>query len=226
VLGLVRARRGDPGAQPLLDEAWELAEPTGEPSRLGPPAVARAEAAWLTGHSEAVAAATEAALALAIDRSDLLLAGELELWRGRAALPRTAPELIEPKPCSAYDDALVLLDSGDEEQLRTALDVLQQLGAAPAAAIAVRRLRELGARGVPRGPRRATLENPAGLTKRELEVLVLVASGLRDSEIAGRLVLSERTVGHHVRAVLRKLGVRNRSQASAEAVRLGLVPQR
>jgi DNA-binding CsgD family transcriptional regulator len=79
---------------------------------------------------------------------------------------------------------------------------------------------------VPRGPRRATLENPAGLTKRELEVLVLVASGLRDSEIAGRLVLSERTVGHHVRAVLRKLGVRNRSQASAEAVRLGLVPQR
>jgi DNA-binding CsgD family transcriptional regulator/tetratricopeptide (TPR) repeat protein len=226
VLGLVRARRGDPGAQPLLDEGWELAEPTGEPSRLGPPAVARAEAAWLTGHSEAVAAATEAALALAIDRSDLLLAGELELWRGRAGLPRTAPELIEPKPCSAYDDALVLLDSGDEEQLRTALDVLQQLGAAPAAAIAVRRLRELGARGVPRGPRRATLENPAGLTKRELEVLVLVASGLRDSEIAGRLVLSERTVGHHVRAVLRKLGVRNRSQASAEAVRLGLVPQR
>jgi len=134
--------------------------------------------------------------------------------------------VFEPKPCSAYDDALVLLDSGDEEQLRTALDVLQQLGAAPAAAIAVRRLRELGARGVPRGPRRATLENPAGLTKRELEVLVLVASGLRDSEIAGRLVLSERTVGHHVRAVLRKLGVRNRSQASAEAVRLGLVPQR
>jgi len=137
-----------------------------------------------------------------------------------------APELVEPKPCSAYDDALALMDTGDEGELRSALDVLQQLGAAPAAAIVGRRLRELGARGLPRGPRRATRENPAGLTKRELEVLGLVASGLRDSEIAARLVLSERTVGHHVRAILRKLDVRNRSQASAEAVRLGLVPQR
>lgn len=226
VLGLVRARRGDPGGQQLLEEAWALAECTDEPCRLGPAAVARAEAAWLAGDREAVAAASDAALALAIDRSDLLLAGELELWRDRAGLPRTAPELVDPKPWSAYDDALVLLDTGGEEQLRTALDVLQQLGAAPAAAIVARRLRELGARGLPRGPRRATLENPAGLTKRELEVLVLVAGGLRDSEIAGRLVLSERTVGHHVRAVLRKLDVRNRSQASAEAVRLGLVPQR
>jgi DNA-binding NarL/FixJ family response regulator len=75
---------------------------------------------------------------------------------------------------------------------------------------------------LPRGPRRATRENPAGLTARELEVLGLVAEGLRDSEIAERLVLSERTVGHHVSAILRKLRVRNRGQAAAEAVRLGL----
>ncbi len=156
VLGLVRARRGDPGAQALLDEAWKLAEPTGEPCRLGLAAVARAEAAWLVCDPAAVAAATGDALALAIDRDDLLLAGDLELWRGRAGLPRAAPELVAPKPCSAYDDALALMDTGDEEQLRSALDVLQQLGAAPAAAIVGRRLRELGARGLPRGPRRAT----------------------------------------------------------------------
>jgi DNA-binding NarL/FixJ family response regulator len=56
-------------------------------------------------------------------------------------------------------------------------------------------------------------------------VLALVAEGMRDSEIAARLVLSERTVGHHVSAILRKLGVRNRGQAAAEAVRLGLLPQ-
>ena len=52
-----------------------------------------------------------------------------------------------------------------------------------------------------------------------------MAKGLRNSEIAERLVVSERTVDHHVGAILRKLGVRSRSQASAEAVRLGLTGQ-
>jgi DNA-binding NarL/FixJ family response regulator len=69
-------------------------------------------------------------------------------------------------------------------------------------------LRERGVRGLPRGPRPATRENPAGLTPRQLEVLELLAEGMRDSEIAARLVLSERTVGHHVGAILRKLGAR------------------
>ena len=49
VLARVRARRGDPDVWPLLDEAWDLAEPTNELPRLGPVAVARAEAAWLEG---------------------------------------------------------------------------------------------------------------------------------------------------------------------------------
>jgi DNA-binding CsgD family transcriptional regulator len=53
-------------------------------------------------------------------------------------------------------------------------------------------------------------------------VLQLVAQGLRNAEVAARLVLSERTVDHHVGAILRKLGVRGRAEASAEAVRLGL----
>jgi DNA-binding NarL/FixJ family response regulator len=83
-------------------------------------------------------------------------------------------------------------------------------------------LRERGARGVPRGMRPATKANPANLTPRELEVLLLVAQGLRNAEVAGRLVLSERTVDHHVSSILRKLGVRSRAEASVEAVRLGL----
>jgi DNA-binding NarL/FixJ family response regulator len=53
-------------------------------------------------------------------------------------------------------------------------------------------------------------------------VLALVAAGLRNPEIGRRLSLSERTVAHHVSAILRKLGMRTRAQASAEAVRLGL----
>jgi DNA-binding NarL/FixJ family response regulator len=104
------------------------------------------------------------------------------------------------------------------------LDELHALGARPATAIVARRLRERGARGLPRGPRRSTSESPAGLTQRELEVLALVADGLRNGEIAERLFLSPKTVDHHVSAILRKLSVRTRAEASSEAVRLGLAP--
>ena len=56
-------------------------------------------------------------------------------------------------------------------------------------------------------------------------MLTLVALGLRNSEIAERLVLAVKTVDHHVSAILRKLGVQTRGQASAEAMRLGLISQ-
>jgi DNA-binding NarL/FixJ family response regulator len=89
------------------------------------------------------------------------------------------------------------------DALRRALEEFHGLGAQPAAAIVARRLRKRGARGLPRGPSLATRRNPAGLTRREAEVLALVADGLRNAEIATRLVLSERTVDHRVSAILR-----------------------
>ena len=121
-----------------------------------------------------------------------------------------------------YEAALALADADDEDALRRAHAELQALGARPAAAIVARRLRQRGAKGMPRGPRRETQANAAGLTARELELLPLLANGLRNAEIAQRLVISEKTVDHHVSSILRKLGARTRGEAAAAATRLGL----
>lgn len=88
-----------------------------------------------------------------------------------------------------------------------------------------RAVAERGAHTSRRGPRAATSQNPAGLTRREVEVLQLLASGLRNSEIASRLVVSSKTVDHHVSAILRKLSVRNRCEASVAAHNLGITGQ-
>src|SRR3989475_1067419 len=72
----------------------------------------------------------------------------------------------------------------------------------------------------PQGPVPAAARN---LTKREREILSLVAEGMSNREIAERLVLSPETVKSHVAAILEKLGVSDRTQAAICAVRNGLV---
>ena len=125
-----------------------------------------------------------------------------------------------------YDAALALAEADDEPLLRRALGELQRLEAGPAARLVAQRLRARGVRAIPRGPYRAARQNPAGLTTRELEVLSLLAQRLRNAEIAERLVVSPRTVDHHVSRILAKLGVRTRADAVAAAQALGLVEDR
>jgi ATP/maltotriose-dependent transcriptional regulator MalT len=241
VLGVVRARRGDAEASAPLEEANDLVQSTGELMRIAPVAAARAEAAWLSSDPAAVERVTDAPLSLALYRRAPWVVGELAYWRWQAGLqddPRPEP-LAEPYRLSIagdpalaaerwdeigcpYEAALARAESGDPVAVRRALDELQRLGARPASAIVARRVRQRGMRGMPRGPRRGTRENPAGLTARELEVLALLAEGLRNAQIAERLVVVEKTVDHHVSAVLRKLGVQTRGEAAAEAFRLGL----
>ena len=240
VLGLVRARRGDPDHRRLLDEALELTGGGNELQHLAPVAVARGEVAWLEGDVDAVARETEPCLELALRSEAPWVVGELACWRrqagiqedvaGAAAQPfaaqlrgdwQRAADLWNEIGCP-YEAALALADAEDEQVARRSLDELQALGARPAAAIVARRLRERGASGLPRGPRPSTRTNPANLTKREIEVLRLVTQGLRNAEIAERLFVSEKTVDHHVSAILRKLSVHTRVQAAAAAARLGI----
>jgi DNA-binding CsgD family transcriptional regulator len=240
-IGRVRGRYGDPDARGPLEEALVLADSIGEPQLIYPTALARAEVAWLDGDPEGVDEATSDVLALALEHANSWSAGGLACWRWRAGLAdELAAELLaEPYRLSIagqwrsaterwrelgcpYEEALAFADADDEAALRRALDELNGLGARPAAAIVARRLRERGVRGVPRGPRSATRENPVGLTGRELDVLALLSQGMRNAEIAERLVVSHKTVDHHVSAILRKLDVHTRGEAAAEAVRLGL----
>ncbi len=242
ILGILRARRGDPDAAGPLEQERALAEPTLELARIGPNAAARAELAWLTGETARVVADTEAGLAMSLSRGSRWLTGELACWRWRSGARDELPgdALAEPYARSIagewrqaadmwralgcpYEAALALADGDDEGALRQAVAELTALGAHPAATIAKRRLRERGVRSLPRGPRRATRANPAGLTARELDVLALVAQGMRNAQIAQHLVVSERTVHHHVSAILRKLDVRTRGEAVAAGGRFGLL---
>jgi DNA-binding NarL/FixJ family response regulator len=75
---------------------------------------------------------------------------------------------------------------------------------------------------MPRGPKPTTRMNPAGLTDRQVEILRMLSAGRTNPEIAAQLVVSVRTVDHHVSAVLQKLGLTSRRQAAQAAADLGL----
>lgn len=242
-LGRVRARRGDPGAFDALDEALELSRPGGHLQRLGHVHAARAEAAWLTGDADRAVEEARAAYPLALEKRHLWFAGELAYWRWKggaldeppdwiaepyrlqlAGSPRAAAEAWRAHGCP-YEAARALAEADEEELLLEALGELDRLGVAPASKLLRRALHERGA-AVPRGPRPSTQANPAELTARELEVLRLVAAGKRNADVAAELVLSPRTVDHHVSAILRKLAVRTRGEAAAAAAELGLFQDR
>lgn len=242
ILGLVRARRGESDADRLLEEALDLAVPTGEMQRIGPVVSARAEVAWFNGTLSDVADDIRAAYEVALRQSDPWMLGELAfwLWRSGGTCDPTAP-IAEPfahqiagrwqEAAAAwetlgcpYQSAMALVDSVEEADLRRALSICEQLAAGPLAGILRRKLRASGIRGITRGTQERNRQNPHGLTTRELGVLAHLVEGRRNADIARALFVSEKTVDHHVSSILGKLGVRSRGEAAAFANRLGLVP--
>src|ERR1700722_10666315 len=238
-LGTIRARQGTVACWGWLDEAAATAEGSGEPQHLVLVRLARAEAHWLEG--EPAPAIREAELA------DDVCDG-LDGWgRGAVAVclrrtgSRRPPRGDLAEPCRLqtegaheqaarlwtglgcpYDAALALYDSAQETGLGAALTIFTDLGATATARLTRQKMRLLGIRSIPVGPRLATRAHPLGLTRRERDVLRLICAGHTNAEIAAKLFISAKTVDHHVSAVLAKLDAPTRSVAAAHAARLGL----
>jgi DNA-binding CsgD family transcriptional regulator/tetratricopeptide (TPR) repeat protein len=241
--GRIQAARGDPEALATLDEAARAAEGVGDVPFFAPVADARSEFFLLSGDTQRAFeearrgieyAGGEGGVPFIVDRL------AWRLWRAGASsedIPQLRAQpfrlMIEGEWAKAADEwgkrgatylrAEALAD-GDEAAASEALAVLDQLGATRVAQRLRADLRRRGVVRIPRGPRRTTASNPAGLTTREIEVLALLVEGLSNAEIAERLTLSPKTVGHYISAVLGKLGVRTRGQAAAAARRQRLVP--
>ncbi|HET6531412.1 MAG TPA: AAA family ATPase [Actinoplanes sp.] len=233
-LAAARLRQGDPRADGAVEQAWRLATSIGEHGWLLRVAGVAAEAAWLAGRPDKL---DQRVIEVASASSDahVWLHAELLVWLDRLAVPgrRAAPspapyalELNGDHVAAArwwhdagcpFEEAVVLTRASRPGDLATALELVTAIGADRAAARIRQMMRQAGERVVPRGPRPATRAHPHGLTPREVEVLALLREGLPDAAIAGRLYISERTVHHHVAAVLAKLGASSRIEVQSLA---------
>jgi DNA-binding CsgD family transcriptional regulator len=233
------ARMGIDRSGDLQRQAWDQARHQRSLLGLGFAGIALVEWAWLNDRVDVA----EEVRAVWRNHADRPAAGPLwaELQRycmrlGLSPENRSGPEHTGHEPWASglrgdwrqaaryweqigdpYEQALELADSAEIEPTLEALRMLDALGASAPASKVRARLKSLGVRSVPRGPTTATRVNPAGLTARQLDVLTLLSEGLTNAEIAKRLVVSVRTVDHHVSSILTKLDVGTRRGAIAVA---------
>ena len=200
------ARRGDPGrANGCAEALARITARTGHPDALAALAQAIGEAALAEG--DAATAAEQLARAVEIHRG-------LDLPYERAEIELRAGAALAA--AGEREPAL--------ERLAAAHRAARRLGARPLAAEAARAVAALGESVAGRLGGRASAEaDGAGLSRRELEVVRLVAEGRTNREIANELYLSPRTVNMHVRSILRRLDCRSRVEAARRAGELGLL---
>ena len=236
IRGRIQVRRGSPDALATLSQAGAIVDAS-SPHAAYDVAVGKAEAAWLSGRPDAIPSLVGHFHDLLAVQGYSWVAGEIAFWLWRAgALPTPAPEPFalhmagdwraaaaawEQIGCP-YEQAGALAD-GDEPAMRRALEIFSRLGAVPAADRLRERMRRAGLSNVPARPHRSNRGSPAQLTPRQLEILELIELGLTNGEIGARLFITEKTAGHHVSAILGKLGARSRTEAASTARRMGIV---
>src|SRR5215472_10036007 len=110
-----------------------------------------------------------------------------------------------------------LLKGAPREDIFNAIRITMQGGSLLQPVIASKLLRHMGQQGSPRTSMYETL------TERELEVLMLLAQGMPNKEIASHLTISERTAKFHVSSIMGKLGATNRTEAVSLAAQRGLI---
>jgi DNA-binding CsgD family transcriptional regulator len=241
ILGTIGGRRGELDYAELLDRSAEFSAGAMSVPWLTQVRAARAELLWLAGQPDVAREEARHAYDEALGRTDLWRLGSAAIWAWRlGAAVEVATTLPEPYALEmagdwrravaawesigrTYDAALTRIFACTEDaELRAAVLVLDNLGARATAAAARRRMKALGMTAIPRGPRATTRAAAGGLTAREQEVLALLSLGLPDKEISRRLVISERTVHHHVSSILAKTGAPTRGVAARQAARLGV----
>jgi DNA-binding CsgD family transcriptional regulator len=216
-------------------DGWEQARQSDEIHHPASASIALAEYGWISGKLDhTIFPGLQEILADCLEHESPWMAGELAFWLyligGIDHIPDVAPEPYRLSAAGDWEgaaafweqrgipyDRAVALSKGSTEARIEALSIFDDLGATPVAARLRLGLAEAGVSGVPRGPTRATRENPFGLTPRQLDVLGHLAEGMTNAEIADRLFVSSRTVDHHVSAILGKLGASTRTAAVAAA---------
>ena len=225
-LARARAQLGREGHTEALREAQDLAVTTAEAQRLCISTAAAGEIAWLEGREERGREEAVAGWEVVGQVQSPWTRGMVATWLPDDAAAAVADSLPGPFRLEAlrrweeaaagweslgsrYAAGLAWARSGTREGLAQATARFDELGAETAAARA-RAIARARGWSTPRGRRPTTRAHPQGLTRREAEVADLLAQGLSNAAIAERLVLSPRTVEHHVAAVLDKLDLTSR----------------
>lgn len=226
-------RQGAPEADLLVDEAVRVAELLAEDIRLLAAASVVLEQRWHAGEDTSLPAALDAAVGRASELGDGWGLAPLAPWYLAAGLTPPPPHVGPVHAAVAdgtaaaaaawralgcpFEAALADALGDDPEARRAAVATFVDLGADATLRAVRRQLARRGVVDLPRGPNRATRSHPAGLTARQGDVLALLAQGASNPVIAETLVISPKTVEHHVSAILGKLGVRTRGEAAAVA---------